>query len=927
MAIPYLSSRCFDKTIPESEPGYDAFSCRRIVARHDILLDALLRLEKCVKIGKNALVFGSIAQNNAARARTDAAVFEIVTLCIKVTARGFADAEDENSEDETKWQNVTDVFKRILVGALQFLNNLVVTNENRKTALWVELFDSAGQGQSLFSADGLAEVARSLANKAVIHAVSQEEESKTTLSDPAPEPSRSYPLNHAFLLYFVQMSSDIRIQRTAKGLELDLHSIVEELIQRWDNQTDAEKDLWTTAFKSILGQSNVSVTRPTANELIDSMDHETMQRLKQISLDQILKPSNLKVGNGVDSQPILRSEPNTTSGRVELDLGNVLADFGVPVDAAATEEDYVVTYDATYGEDLLRKGKNELIKRLEPESARSPVNLSGQDVLQQSAPVPPQEVQTEDAVKAEDPALPIESAPEAPLEPEEEDDVDSEDDYIVPGDNGRGLLTDVPLILGPGEIEVLPMLIQAGIVCPERRALEYNRTEEEARRIKNLYYVRCHLLLAQENGRNLLRELLIFVAAWDLRDDEIYFRLMGQIMQAILLSGLLPFSYASFREPKDIVSPAQAVIMKLLTHTFRKRQLESTQAHYADKPYPQKVEVHMVRTLLEEFRRIIIPQVCAIVFCQGQIRGGHASADEFPLNLWDMERMYEGVYQYLEFFAILTEHNAWKGMMTNWEITTELVTLIEELDAAIPRSTAKSQNPARSLRSAAAGAPVIDGEPVGWNPMDPKERPYDASINTAPQAQGGNQEPTVPARVPPNSSDNYPSGPTEDEPSAFEWRNLKKLAVLVLSSLVWQNPHAQNQLGSADKQGRPGRGLRALLACCRSDDFNPYVREHAVLAIRFALEGNEGNQKVFGEWCRRSAGTKGMSVPQQGDGSSEQSAAGASQAEDGNGWQEKVFLNGVEIPKEILDLNGYEIFTDEKGERKLRKRARPATAP
>jgi hypothetical protein len=41
---------------------------------------------------------------------------------------------------------------------------------------------------------------------------------------------------------------------------------------------------------------------------------------------------------------------------------------------------------------------------------------------------------------------------------------------------------------------------------------------------------------------------LIFVAAWDLREEELYFKFMVKIMEAILANQLLPFAYHAFRE-------------------------------------------------------------------------------------------------------------------------------------------------------------------------------------------------------------------------------------------------------------------------------------------------------------------------------------------------------------------------------------------
>src|SRR5699024_7545262 len=88
---------------------------------------------------------------------------------------------------------------------------------------------------------------------------------------------------------------------------------------------------------------------------------------------------------------------------------------------------------------------------------------------------------------------------------------------------------------------------------------------------RNMQALRCHVLLAQETGRNLLRELLIFIAAWDLPDDELYFKMMVQVMESVLKNGLMSHAYSDFGQPKDIISPAQAVVVKILTHIFRSK--------------------------------------------------------------------------------------------------------------------------------------------------------------------------------------------------------------------------------------------------------------------------------------------------------------------------------------------------------------------
>jgi palmitoyltransferase len=379
-----------------------------------------------------------------------------------------------------------------------------------------------------------------------------------------------------------------------------------------------------------------------------------------------------------------------------------------------------------------------------------------------------------------------------------------------------------------------------------------------------------------------------------------------KIMEAILANQLLPFAYHAFRESesKDIISPAQAVIMKLLTNIFRARQARDQENKKLFDLPPAPVDqgdVHMVNFLLTEFRRHIIPQTCALIFLQGQIRAGHAQPEDFPLNLWDMERMYEGVYQYLEFFAILTEHETWKKMLSNWEIANELVTLLKELDNAIPKS--QLVQPLRTATPAPAPpppapAPVhhpsqVPSEQQQQPPPVAVERPYDTTNTTT---DSNIPPPTSPAPQPYIDE-------AADEPSDFEWRNLKKLAVLVLSSLVWKNRHVQDQV-------RPLGGIEAVLNCCSYDEHNPWIREHAIMCLRFLMEGNTENQDRIRALDRYN---------QDADAKAEASGSAASSAGPASA------IN-VPVPDEVLDQQGYETYMGSKGQVMLRKR-QPQTQP
>lgn len=411
-----------------------------------------------------------------------------------------------------------------------------------------------------------------------------------------------------------------------------------------------------------------------------------------------------------------------------------------------------------------------------------------------------------------------------------------------PGDQERGLLTDIPLVLGPQEIEALPMIIQIGI-CAARDVVLHGR---------DMQGMRCNILLAGESGRNLLRELLIFIAAWDLQDDEMYFKLMMQIMEAILDNGLMPYAYQTFAEVKDIVSPAQSMVIKILTQIFRVKEGVPPPPRTGKAPWTggnvhadtsRRVDVYVVKYIFTIFRQCIIPETCALIYLQGEIKQKHALPEDFPLNLWDMERVYEGVYQFLEFFAVLTESEKWKDLLVNWEIVSELVTLLRELEGSIPhadptttplpQTTAEAQQAANQQAQQqppqSAQPPIDSATPVAV------ERPFD--VHDA----AGIPMPTdgpMPAPSPLSQTDSQDQDALDAaDPSDFEWRNLKKLVILVLSSLVWKSRMVQDQI-------RQYGGVEMVVACCTYDGNNPYIREHAVMCLRFLLEGNEENKDL-----------------------------------------------------------------------------------
>ncbi len=70
-----------------------------------------------------------------------------------------------------------------------------------------------------------------------------------------------------------------------------------------------------------------------------------------------------------------------------------------------------------------------------------------------------------------------------------------------------------------------------------------------------------------------------------------------------------------------------------------------------------------------------------------------------------------------------------------------------------------------------------------------------------------------------------------------------------------------------------------ILSCCNFDAHNPYIREHAIMCLRFLLEGNRDNQKVVEQLEARKV-----------------------------------------VPDEVLDKRGYETYVGEGGKVCLRRR-------
>ncbi|KAJ5168676.1 uncharacterized protein N7482_004270 [Penicillium canariense] len=814
-AIPVLESQSFAWKSPRA--ALEHSSSNLIAYNYFSLVKDIERLNDLCTIARNLLATTKKAQNLAAEKGFDQRILALIDTCVRVTARGF-DGET-NPRNEERWQKVVNLYKRLLITCLQYLHNFIMHNEHRKMVLWLDLF-----GYHSTADTNIIQPKEPLDSTARIEGVAPIVKIGERVINP---PIRAlYDQTAEDLLLetiakFPREPSTIK-EEAAMLLLANIKDHMEKILGRdltdiQEMGRDPEQVKYIrAALTSILGAKvdGWSDLQDRARELPPALPEEEEHEVTK-------------------KKTILTIDRSLTAGFPRLCWADLPEVNDYSVDAQVTEDDTSMPRSSQSAAETLQEAKDELMARLQDSSH---LGDDGADYDHGDA-----------GTVGEDDAHSLEGHADGSVDGDEEEDDDDidrgddggdvdddedDDDYRGrPGDQQRGLLTDIPLVLGPAEIEALPMIVQAGIVD------SFGLKGGERNGSRNMQALRCHILLTQETGRNLLRELLIFIAAWDLPDDELYFKMMVQIMEAVLRNGLMSHAYSDFGQPKDIISPAQAVVIKILTNIFRAKYSPasvtgSIQANAPRIPSPlSRVDILTVRYIFTIFRGNIIPETCALIYLQGQIRAERALPEDFPLNLWDMERVYEGVYQFLEFFAVLTENNDWKNLLVKWEIVYDLVTLIKELEASIPKG---------QLSSLSFGSvPPPPPPPRSTSPSDPSkpasptpvavERPYDPSDPADPLDSGA------------GSVDSRPdSPPITEDPSEFEWRNLKKLVVLVLSSLVWKCPDVQEQI-------RRYGGVEAILSCTAFDSHNPYIKEHAVMCLKFLLEGNRENQRLVEE--------------------------------------------------------------------------------
>lgn len=241
VAIPSLERRCFAAPDPAA-PEYEGLSGPLIASYSPSLLRDLERLNQLVCIARNVQVHGEKVQNLSAERLFDKDIFALVNVCVRVTARGY-DGE-AGTQDEDKWQGVINAYKKLLITCLQFLNNLIARNEQRKLMLWIELFDSHLDNELPNFAD----------MKYKLDEFSQHEQQTwqpADVPDQSGRPSRSIdtfkipqqPASSPFLLFIGETGNDVKKSLQQHGVKAGANEIAAECRRRWQTMSEEEKNV------------------------------------------------------------------------------------------------------------------------------------------------------------------------------------------------------------------------------------------------------------------------------------------------------------------------------------------------------------------------------------------------------------------------------------------------------------------------------------------------------------------------------------------------------------------------------------------------------------------------------------------------------------------------------------------------------------
>ncbi|ORY61348.1 uncharacterized protein BCR38DRAFT_459253 [Pseudomassariella vexata] len=700
-----------------------------IIKNYAFLKEALQMLNKLMHIARNLLVTTDpeIPQELSAAIVFDHEVYEAICICVNVTSKGIDGEMPEDDASRAKLNEITELFKKVLVTSLQQAHNWIAKNDRNKMQFWFRVLIEPPD----------VDVNPSL-----------EDRHESVLDSIGP---KVFPLRFEIANW---------LKRNSKMCDAAT-AICKEY---WDAEDDQHRNQWLPRHWHLAW--NYTPPEVWAWKL-----HGYDETVESISKWDPEEPDKF--------------EQDRAYGRVSHELDKWWEDAHIP-------------------------SMNDRHLEMPPlEGVPERIKLCEANLMQRYAAAEPSEEQEEeDAHHVDGPT----SNPEwqghgqagqatsgyAPDYDEYEEDQDDDDSY---GEGPMtGLLTEVPNILDPKQIEALHMIVKSCILD--------SAGSGPTRFGENLQQTRCRMLLATDCGKNLLREMLVFIAVWEKDEQSLIFQISSQIVQAIHESSLIPYAWNALRSPKDIISPAQTVLLRLITYLSRTAFLPpkdynpSASANDASQPPSEDLRLaKMLNFLYTIFRSRIVPECVALMQIQGEVRKGQLDPADFPVDNWDLERAKDGLVQYLDFLYTIADIHPLRQHLIEYEAVYELLKLLEGLDVGVEK------------------IPFAGARPAPPTPFNTTSNPHQPSAANPPP--------------PP------PPPPLSEPPHEFPWSGIKGQVLSILAALL-QPPPGQSSPGNPTVQYQivQHNGIVALLNCCLYDDNNRFCRERVQLCLKWLMDGS-----------------------------------------------------------------------------------------
>ncbi|KAK8098015.1 uncharacterized protein PG998_013501 [Apiospora kogelbergensis] len=668
-----------------------------IIKNYVPLKEALQMLIKLMHIARNLLVTTEpeIPQDLSAAINFDHEVYEAICLCVNVTSKGIDGEMPEDDASRVKLNEITELYKKVLVTSLQQAHNWIAKNDRNKMTFWYRVLI----------------------------------ESPDVDNNPGPDDRHEPVLDYAGpKSYYLRTEISNWLKRNSKICDAAA-AICREYFEAQDEE---QKNHWLPPDWNLAWNYTPQEMWPWKPDIYD-------EAAKVISQWNPNEPD--------------KYEQDRAYGHVSHEL------------------------DVWW------------------ETARLPNRYAGPEHVEQdeAAKSPPVDEDPSEKYPEYNPEIRTQPTPSfAPEYDEYEEDPDDDDSY---GEGPMtGLLTEVPNILDPKQIEALHMIVKSCIL--ESAGTGPTRFGE------SLQHARCRLLLATDCGKNLLREMLVFIAVWEKDEQSLIFQISAQIVQSIHFNSLIPYAWNALRSPKDIISPAQTVLLRLITFlsrtTFHPSKEYNPVAPPDDSPDWQPGEdlkfAKMLNFLYGIFRSRIVPECVALMQIQGDVRKGDLDPADFPVDNWDLERAKDGLVQYLDFLYTIADIHPLRQHLVDYVTVYELLKLLEGLDVGVEKIPLRG-------RSSSTPSPC-DCTRVGswWRRASGLIRVpgQSAAATTTPSAivRAGLRVPMPP--------------PGHTSPG---------------------NPTVQLQIVQHN-------GIVALLNCCLYDDNNRFCRERVQLCLKWLMDGS-----------------------------------------------------------------------------------------